>query len=455
MKQRLVAGGAALVVVVGLVALAVVGAGGDGPRPLPIGAGGAAPEAEAMVADMAMAPTEYRVAGDLPELDGEERAWSVDRDVDEARILELAAALGIAGEVEAHEHGWRVVDDAGGDMLDVGRQPGLPWSTSPTDDGSLSNEPGGPDTAASSGDLVDPPAGDGAAEEEQVDCPMPECPPGTACSQVCPDDGSGIVDPGEEPHPMPEPMPLPEPERPEGLPSEAEAEAIGREVLAAAGLDLGAADVSTDDLFSGWFVSARPQVGSLPVVGMDWGVTVGVDGVVEYANGWLSDLEEGDAYPLIGTTAAVERLRAGQGGEGEARPEPAIACVDCPDAEPSVVTITGARVGLQLVHASDVDEAWLVPTYLLATDGGEGGVTNELWVLALGDENITEPPAPELPEGCELIGGDALVCEDDGGGEIEPGSGGGVSGEPGVVEAEPGAVEGGEPQQVDPAEPTE
>lgn len=395
MRQRVLAVAAALVVVVGLVALAVVGSGGDGPRPLPIGAAGlgAAPEAAPMVADAAMrvAPTEHRVEGELAELDGEEHAWSVGREADQDRIAALAEVLGIDGDVEATEDGWRVAD--GETSLDVSRQPGLPWSSSP-----VYEEVHGPDTAVSS-EPTAPDEARPAPDDGQYDCPMPDCPPGTACIQAC----------AEPVAPAPEGEP--ESERPAGLPNELEAEAIGRDVLARAGVSLADAEVRTHDLFSSWLVSAQPAVGGLPTVGMEWAVAIGPDGVVEHANGWLADPTEGDAYPLVGTTAALDRLRADQGG-GFGGPEPD--CVDCPEEEPRVVTITGVRLGLQLVHAYDAAEAWLVPTYLFATDEGTEEGIGELPVLALGDEHIARPPAEELPEGCEMVGGDAVVCDDKG-----------------------------------------
>ncbi len=116
--------------------------------------------------------------GDLPELAGEAHAWSVGREADLARIAALAEALGVSGQVRTTGLGWEVAD--GDRVLEVARQPGLPWSFSPSAAGAL-DQP-----------VASQPVGSG----DQVVCDMPECPPGTACVQVCtPEEPGPRLDP--------------------------------------------------------------------------------------------------------------------------------------------------------------------------------------------------------------------------------------------------------------------
>jgi hypothetical protein len=392
MSVRVVTSVVAVVMVVGLVALAVLGGGpGGGPQPLPVL--GAAADGELAAADMSALPvSEYRVDGEVAELDGEAQAWSLGRAADQARIATLAEAFGLDGDVATTDVGWEVAGVAG--RLEVQRQPGLPWSYT---GGAACGNAGEPeDLAAAHGEcggvsIVEDPA-PGLAQE-RIDCDMPECPPGMACTQVCPPDGAD----GSA-----EPMPVPEPGPPAGLPSAEEARRIGLDLLAATGLDVDDADVRVEDQFSSWGVTADPMVGGLPTVGIGSWVAVGPEGAVESANGWLADPAAGDRYPLIGTTAAVERLAEEQGvgaGGTESPFEP--------------VLLTDVRLGLAHLPAHGADESWLVPSYLFTIDGQPDGV---LPVIALGDEHLEAAPAsePEVPDGCELVGGDAVACPDEG-----------------------------------------
>ena len=98
------------------------------------------------------------------------------------------------------------------------------------------------------------------------------------------------------------------------------------------------------------------MIGGLPVIGMDWSVSIGVDNVVEYANGWLGRPLRGDTYPLIGTAAAIEKLQAQPQPylmmDGPASSSAQLRCMDCPVSDEGgngevpvfVHTITGARL---------------------------------------------------------------------------------------------------------------
>ena len=389
MERRVVAGAAALGLAVGLVIVAVlVVIGRDGgPAPLPVRTSGpaAAPAAaEPAVDSSAPATVTYEVEGELEELDGEARAWSLDADADVERIAALAEVLGIPGGLIETPTGWRVGDD--GKVLEVQRQPGLPWwfstwsgggspGSSGSGKGSVAAEPEPAGALPEGGeDHPSPAPFPAAGDGDTVVCDMPDCPPGTACVQVCP--------PDREPPPV-------------DLPSREEALDRAAAIFAAAGIDLGTADVRADR-FGMWYVSADPEVGGLPTVGMASTVTIGAEGVVESAGGWLDgEPERGDTYALIGTSEALRRLADDRPVDLRGGPVGAPECLGCPDVEPVVVTVTGVRLGLQLVPAFDAERAWLVPSYLFETR--EGGPGPDLVTFAVSDDDLVAPPVPVEP----------------------------------------------------------
>lgn len=379
MNKRLVGGLAAVGVALALVAVAVFAAGdssdrgdgGDGPRALPVlgAAGDGSADAESAATTTPTEPNEVVVEGELPELTGEADAWRVGLGLDLDRVASLGEALGLDGEVEETADGWSVTD--GDRWLNVVGEPGLPWSYSNaravlTDAGVASApvEKTPPSTL--------PPSD---APSTTIVCEMPECPVGMSCTQVCPEDG---VSTGPT-------TTVVEPERPADLPSQEDAEAIARRLFEAAGVDLSRAEARTEDWFTSWGVSAAPVVDGLPTIGMESSVSVGAGAAIEYANGWLATPERGDRYPLIGTTAALEDLTVDAPAMGA--PE----CEACPEPQPLVVT--GVRLGLQLVHAYGLEEAWLVPSYLFAV-GPEPSY--DIPVFAIDDAYLTEPPVAEL-----------------------------------------------------------
>ena len=398
--------------VVGMIAVAGLAAVDDdssGPSRLPALAYGAtgrtaaagaapAPAADSM---LAIGAVEYRVADGALDaaLPDHASAWTVDDRIDVDAVRRLASALGVKGTPKEDDTAWTVRDDA--HQVRVEKQAGAPWSYSPWSPGC------GDDMAVSSDGTVSCGggfAGSGAAGSGSSasgtatatvvappatsvePCPMPDCPPGTACAQVCPT-------------PTPEPLPVPKPpERPADLPSKADAERIARELLTKTGVGLDGADVRVDDGFSQWMITADPRVGGLPTQGIGTSVAVGPKGAIEFANGWLGDPTEGDDYPLAGVQGGIERLKSGYPGGGWSAypggPEPAIArdmpvCADCP---PQVRTITGVRLGLQFspVYTSEglPADGLLVPAYFFRFDDSEF----EHAVIAVSDEFLPKPP---------------------------------------------------------------
>lgn len=396
---------AGIVVGAAVTAAVAAGAGGRGrPARLPAlaSAGGARAAAGAEGLGLYF-PVRYEVEGELPDLASSAPAYTLGRDAAVARVADLARALGLGGGVREVEDAWVVRD--GGRELRVERSPGLPWyfvaaaclagsgagnSVGPdgavNPDGSARAEPpcGAGGSAGSAGpgepvcaepgtDVPDVPCR--RAQDVTVVCPMPPC-PSDACVQVCP---------------APPTEPLPEPQRPAGMPSQQEAERTARDLLARAGLDLTGAAVRVTDGVSAWYVSADPVVDGFPVVGMAWSVTVGPEGVIDGATGWLATPRRGDTYPLAGTAVGLERLRTHRFFGGPEIMALAPECVDdCPRATRRV---TGVRLGLLFAPVAGADAAMLVPAYLFELDGGEF-----VPVLAVADEFLPYQPEPVTPE---------------------------------------------------------
>ncbi|MBW3579852.1 MAG: hypothetical protein KY447_12260 [Actinobacteria bacterium] len=370
MGRRVVAGGAALGLAVGLAVVAVLAASarsGD-PTPLPVlGSNRATPTSASEPAADTSSPAgvTYEVEGTLDDLDGETRAWSVGTGADLAGVSALARALGLSAPVRDTPTGWQV-DGDGGKVLDVRREAGLPWSFSAWSSGGSSGS-ASPGSVGVAEPLVSGPG------DEPVVCDMPDCPAGSACVQMCPPDDRAPVD----------------------LPAREDALERAEAVFTAAGVDLGGADVRVDRHGS-WLVSADPEVGGLPTVGMATTVTVGAGGVIEHAGGWLAEPERGDTYSLVSPSAALRRLADGHREPRTDGREPAPACFDCPPTEPVVITVTAVRLGLQLVPVSGADIAWLVPSYLFETREGPPGP--DLVTFAVSEDDLVAPPEPGAPE---------------------------------------------------------
>lgn len=318
MKQRIIALAVVAGLFIGGVGAAIVLSSDDGKLPdrLALVPGESTGREGAAAADAMMYPyrnVEYRVVGDLPALDASARAYRLFRGDAAARVARLASALGL-GTVEKDGETWHASRTEGDRTftLTVYDGPELSWSyfegtyegggvvgTGRVEPGVEGGEgSGGSDgSGVSGGSVGTTPGGDTSTDDTTVTCDMPECPEGQACAQVCP-----------EPSPDGTVKPEPVPEPPTDLPSVTDAERMARDLLTAAGIDIGDADITaTDDTYS-VSVSVVPEVGGSPVAGLGIWFSYGSKGVLQNASGFLSSTQPADEYPLVGTAAGAKRL---------------------------------------------------------------------------------------------------------------------------------------------------
>jgi hypothetical protein len=328
------------------------------PAPAPGGVASARPPEPG---DARLWPREtYKLAGPLPDLPDQARAWKLGSTVDAGRVAALAAALGLKGQPRQEANGWTVRDGRRG--LAVHRLAGVPWSFGTSILGCVPRA-GGP---------YQPGAG--------IQCLDPDAP---VASPVAPA----------------------RPLRPQDLPSRAEAERVARDLAARAGLDLDGATVQVTDGFRSRTVTIAPAVGGQPTSGFTWMVGVGANGTVQQASGWLATPEPADTYPLIGVQEGFERLKmAGPIGPRIPAEAPSIAAEPCRatakvpcSARPlpaRVATVTGVRLGLQRAPARAAaagarpDVAYLLPAYLFDLQGGWSPMRA---VVAVQDRYLTRP----------------------------------------------------------------
>ena len=305
----------------------------------------------------------YRLAGPLPDLPDQARAWTLGSGVDAGRVAALAAALGLHGRPKQEANGWTVRD--GRRALVVYRLAGVPWSFGANLLGAC--------TAGGGGGPYQPGAG--------IQCLEPD---------------TAVASPVSPARPL----------RPRTRPSPAEAERAARDLAAAAGLDLRGATVRVSDGYAGRTVTIDPAVGGQPTSGFGWTVGVGATGTVQHASGFLATPEAADSYPLIGVPEGFERLqKAGPLGPRTPAEAPAIAVAPCPartklpcaavkPLAPRVATVTGVRLGLQRAPASAAAGgarpavAYLLPAYLFDLQGGWSPVRA---VVAVPDRYLTRP----------------------------------------------------------------
>jgi hypothetical protein len=312
----------------------------------------------------------YRVRGTLPELPDRARAWTVGTDLAGGRLAALAAALGLRGQPRADQSGWTAT---GGDRrLRVDRQAGLPWRYGATLPGCKL------------------PAG---AAARGVECLTPDVVvggPAVPLPKPCllrPAAGSGC------------PRPFP-PSRLADLPSRQDAERTARDLAGQAGLDLAGASVRVTGGYAAWVVRIDPAVGGQPTSGFSWSVSVGPKGRVTAASGWLATPQPADSYPLIGVAEGVERLKRQPGGLFPSWPRTEAGKRPLAPAK-RVLTVTGARLGLQLARVApegnrSAGVAYLLPAYLFDVEGDWLGVRA---VIAVQDRYLTTPPPTLVPQG--------------------------------------------------------
>jgi hypothetical protein len=260
MRSRVLA--IVVAVVVPLAALGVVIArGGDSahkPARLPIlasGGTGAQGGATLGVAreDAALYPyggVVYKAGANLPTLDGSARAYKLSRDGVDEQLRRLTDALVGRDQTSSDPS-----------ALFVHSDDGTSWSFNRQTDGGVS----------SSGTAV-------ACPPDAAECPAPD---------------TTI------------------PQHPADLPSQDEARTIALDLLNQAGIDTHDVKVTVDDYIGVWSVRVDPIVDGVPTEGFATTIAVAPKGVIEYANGVLGRPEVADEYPLIGTSAAIEKLNNG------------------------------------------------------------------------------------------------------------------------------------------------
>jgi hypothetical protein len=281
----------------------------------------------------------YRLNGPLPSLPDRAQAWKLGNTTDPDRVAALATALGLTAKPKQEPTGWTVRDGRRG--LVVNRAAGVPWTY------------------------------------------------GTGLGACGTRIGGGPYTPGPGIQCLDADAPVASPRRPADLPSPAEAERIARDLATRAGLDLAGARVRVVDSWAARTVTIAPAVAGTPTSGISWTVTVGANGAVQYASGWLATPQPADTYPLIGVQAGFEQLKKFRplgpmsrvdvptpvrrpclpaGGPG------AVPCTARP-LPPRVATVTGVRLGLQLAPAIPrpgraAAVAYLLPAYLFDLEGG-------------------------------------------------------------------------------------
>ena len=384
------------------------------------GSGGATPAAAE--SDRMMMPYGtfvFVVDGTLPALDGTAPAWRfpAGASIDQARVAAIAALLGVDGDVRAlgadMGGGWMVgPEDYSAATLTVSADGMASWWYSPAPQEMRGTECGqvvGPIDAIE----PDAPATPEEAPPASDDVPTDTVEPSVTC---------------EEPQP------------PAGVPDAATAEQSAKDLFASLGYD--PADYEFETYADEWGANVTAW---LMLDGVRAPVTLsvgfGAEGAITWASGSLATPEPVGDYPLVGTTAGIDRLGdetgrwmwfgyggpammardvavASTGGEAEpaATPDTAVdpgampiappdetgpACdpaadcvVDMPPPEEITVTITGANMGLTQIWDAD-GTVWLLPMYVFtADDGGE-------WSVIAVDDSFIELPTPDdvpMPE---------------------------------------------------------
>ncbi len=457
---------------------ATSGPGGPDPIPLSLQSPGSPEAAGADNADRMMMPINefrYVLGGALPDLGASAKVYRlVGQSVTPDDVARMAEALGIDSEVvDLDGYGWEVSNDSR--TLSVSGD-GASWYVSMWNgpSGRSSDGSRGSD-GVSTGNGIDPerpvdepvviddpdviddqkpidqptpePMPEPIGEQIDGDCEVTEPAPGSPDTPVSSDDkpsdevaeGDGVAQPlpdGEcvliDPMPLPEPEPVP---APENLPDANEAERIARYTLNALGVlasgdwqfeqfdgavqvascaaDAGCDEPSEPILYSRTVIAHRVIDGRV-VMGLDWYVDIGDQGVVQSLSGMLADVEVLADYPLRSTSDVFADLQSGKSWYGggvvaladdtpAGAPDIAIApdCIDetCELPEPEIidVTVTDVSLGLQLWYGVDADGnsvQYVVPSYHFTGSFADG--TD--WVvdlIAVSDEYINPAPADD------------------------------------------------------------
>jgi hypothetical protein len=394
----------------------------DGPKVIELasgqagsGAAEAAPAAATIdAADTKMAffgPTEFVYDGELPALDAPAGSWffATGQQPDLDRVAQLAAALGVEGDVRALPEdqggGWAAGPlDYSGAVLTVSSDGMLSWWLSAAPTASVA-----PAIACGEVFPVEPDAGTGTAGSS-----------GAATDVVAATTPAVAVAPDVAVPDCSAPTPAPQP--PAGVPTKDEALAKARQLFADWGYDVDSYEFDVP-YADEWGASVNA---SLLLEGMKapimLSVGFGENGVVTYASGSLATPERGDDYPTIGAAAGLERLKTQQNqyiglDSISARSATGVAAIDvapadvaiAPDVpstdlpcepeaaradcaptkvEPVTVTLNSVRADLIMQWAAD-NTIWLLPAYSFGS--AEGGFYT---VIAVDDAYIQEVDPP-------------------------------------------------------------
>ena len=408
--------------------LAACGGAGSarGPVVLPLLSSGAqSPSSGAQRAETAYPQSaggvDYRLGPSVPGLAMDARGYRMTSSASSARVARLAAALGLRGPVTVDRSGWSV--SGAGEALRVQRAGGLPWtlsSASPVGvsvSGCAVAAPGV--TTGAGGTSASDPARAVPTERGR----LPICPPSKAVA---------------------------------GLPSSTDAIKRAQAALVAAGLDLRGATTTVSGGSTQWDVTIDLAVAGVSVVGSPLSVSVGAQGRIQAASGWVPDVAASSDYRLAGVAAGVQRLQQGgpwilQGGpaatpmiqplrvpQGGPAPisvippategtgtaavpapgpvtctpggacaapgsPPAASGATTPPGPASVTTVTGARLALGWAWPADdpSSAAWLLPIYQFVVGAGE-----TVPVLAVADRQLTlRSPVRALPASLPALKG--------------------------------------------------
>jgi hypothetical protein len=392
-----------------LVSLAVV-AGliltgcGSGPPQLPLNASGAATN-ETAAADMSMrvANIRYELADGVKADKDKQNAYKQEgASRDDAD--RLAKAFGVTGEVRSDEGGWNVGA--------TGEEPAAPNSK-----GNVSLYLSKNGSWSMNGSF---PVSSGVACAEAR--PAPDAPADQAISSEPCETTTTTINPN--------------------LPSEAEARKIAEDKLRAAGIDTDGMRVTVERFDQIASVRFQPTFEGHVVDGYEYAVTINPERGVAYANGYVGDMKSVGTYDLATLERAVERLNEqfNYGGATDTRSlaaeatdpvSPDIAPDIAPEpgtdqSEPTVVKLTAVRVGLMMSFDDKDQSLWLTPAYAFSTD--DNGT-----VLAAAADDKYLPPPTTVPSG----DGDEPGVTEPAPIQVDPGTGGGSTGDPGSVEPAP------------------
>lgn len=385
LKTRTVALAVVLPLLLAVAAVALVADSEPTLQKLTVGATGSSAERSGANSDSAMATDlpamampyrqNYVLAGPLPVLPDKAAAYRFTPGDGFAAAVELARVFQIEGEPVRQDNQWLVGRDHL--LLGVDDSPGLPWFitqrttrpgteplfapdaaiSGPAADGSTSVAPAspscitpappeGPATPADEAPEVDPAT---AVDSESAQgCAYPSTPPS------CPLEGFDEVSPeaksrieilcgggiGFVP---------PEPVRPEGLPDQAEAEAIARARFAELGWST--EGLTVEDGFSAWYATAPMRIDGVEV-SLYQSLSVGPNGLIVNGNGYAAGVEKLGDYPLIGADEGFKRLTEGR-LQGGPVPLPATSGVADPGVTSSPATTAAVASGAPNVGSAE------------------------------------------------------------------------------------------------------